>query len=109
MNSAYGALGNIYFRWFDPKFAEAITLSAIVALTSGYENDDKVRIPKLAELARENNLEGLVDPVTGNYVSNEGDEDDEVPFEIAESKAVETTLLARTNNFPLAVKIEPEV
>jgi ATP-dependent Clp protease adaptor protein ClpS len=32
-----------------------------------------------------------------------------LPFEIAESKAVETTLLARTNQFPLAVKIEPEV
>ena len=32
-----------------------------------------------------------------------------LPYEIAESKAVETTLLARTNNFPLAVKIEPEV
>ena len=32
-----------------------------------------------------------------------------LPFEIAESKAVETTLLARTNSFPLAVKIEPEV
>ena len=31
-----------------------------------------------------------------------------LPFEIAESKAVETTLLARTNSFPLAVKIEPE-
>lgn len=31
-----------------------------------------------------------------------------LPFEIAESKAVETTLLARTNSFPLNVKIEPE-
>lgn len=31
-----------------------------------------------------------------------------LPFEIAESKAVETTLLARNNNFPLTVKIEPE-
>lgn len=31
-----------------------------------------------------------------------------LPFEIAESKAVETTLLARTNQFPLAVKVEPE-
>lgn len=31
-----------------------------------------------------------------------------LPFEIAESKAVETTLIARNNNFPLAVKIEPE-
>lgn len=31
-----------------------------------------------------------------------------LPFEIAESKAVEVTLLARTNSFPLNVKIEPE-
>jgi len=31
-----------------------------------------------------------------------------LPFEIAESKAVETTLLARTNSFPLNVKVEPE-
>ena len=31
-----------------------------------------------------------------------------LPYEIAESKAVETTLIARTNNFPLNVKIEPE-
>ena len=31
-----------------------------------------------------------------------------LPYEIAESKAVETTLLARTNSFPLNVKIEPE-
>ena len=67
-----------------PILSEALTLSAIIALTSGYEQDDKVRIPKLADLAKQNGLEGLVDPVTGNYVSNEGDEDDEVPFEIAE-------------------------
>jgi ATP-dependent Clp protease adaptor protein ClpS len=31
-----------------------------------------------------------------------------LPYEVAESKAVETTLIARTNNFPLNVKIEPE-
>lgn len=67
-----------------PVLLEALTLSAVVALTAGYEQDDKVRIPKLADLAKQNNLEGLVDPVTGNYVSNEGDEEDEVPFEIAE-------------------------
>ena len=67
-----------------PMLSEALTLSAVIALTSGYEHDDKVRIPKLAELAKENNLEGLVDPVTGNYVDNEGNEDDEIPFEIAE-------------------------
>ena len=28
------------------------------------------------------------------------------PYEIAEQKALETTLLARNNNFPLVVKIE---
>ena len=27
LNSAYGALGNIYFRWFDIRYAESITLS----------------------------------------------------------------------------------
>lgn len=27
LNSAYGALSNMYFRWFDPKLAESITLS----------------------------------------------------------------------------------
>jgi len=32
-----------------------------------------------------------------------------LPFEIAESKAVEVTLLARGSNFPLAVKLEPLV
>ena len=46
--------------------AEGLTLSAIIAVTSGYEQDDKVRIPKLAQLAKENGLEGLVDPVNGN-------------------------------------------
>lgn len=67
-----------------PILSEALTLSAVIALTSGYEQDDKVRIPKLADLAKQNGLEGLVDPVTGNYVNNEGEEEDEVPFEIAE-------------------------
>jgi ATP-dependent Clp protease adaptor protein ClpS len=32
-----------------------------------------------------------------------------LPFEIAESKAVEATLLARTNSFPLNVKLEPAI
>lgn len=31
-----------------------------------------------------------------------------LPFELAEHKGVEVTLLARTNGFPLQVKIEPE-
>ena len=30
------------------------------------------------------------------------------PYEIAEQKGVEATLLARNNGFPLAVKLEPE-
>ena len=32
LNSAYGALGNAYFRWFDPRFAEAITLSGQLSI-----------------------------------------------------------------------------
>lgn len=31
-----------------------------------------------------------------------------LPFEIAEHKGVEVTILARSNGFPLQVKIEPE-
>jgi len=31
-----------------------------------------------------------------------------LPFELAEHKGVEVTVLARTNGFPLQVKIEPE-
>ena len=32
LNSAYGALGNIYFRWFDIRFAESITLSGQLSI-----------------------------------------------------------------------------
>jgi len=32
-----------------------------------------------------------------------------LPYEIAEQKGVEVTMLARGNGFPLAVKLEPEV
>ena len=31
-----------------------------------------------------------------------------LPYEIAEQKGIEVTLCARTNNFPLQVKLEPE-
>ena len=30
------------------------------------------------------------------------------PYEIAEQKGIEVTMLARSNNFPLQVRIEPE-
>jgi hypothetical protein len=81
--------------------AESLTLSAIIAVTSGYEQDDKVRIPKLAELAKENGLEGLVDPVTGNYISNAGEVDNEVPFEIAQ-KLSAAGLLPKNARLPQA-------
>jgi ATP-dependent Clp protease adaptor protein ClpS len=32
-----------------------------------------------------------------------------MPFELAEQKGVEVTMLARNNGFPLVVKLEPEV
>ena len=32
LNSAYGALGNEYFRWFDVKYAESITLSGQLSI-----------------------------------------------------------------------------
>lgn len=32
LNSAYGALANIYFRWFDPRHAEAITTSGQLSI-----------------------------------------------------------------------------
>jgi ATP-dependent Clp protease adaptor protein ClpS len=31
-----------------------------------------------------------------------------LPYEIAEQKGIEVTLCARTNNFPLQIKLEPE-
>ena len=31
-----------------------------------------------------------------------------LPFEVAEQKGIEVTVHARTNNFPLQVKLEPE-
>lgn len=32
LNSAYGALGNRFFRWFDPKYAESITKSGQLSI-----------------------------------------------------------------------------
>lgn len=32
LNSAYGALGNKFFRWFDPKYAESITKSGQLSI-----------------------------------------------------------------------------
>jgi ATP-dependent Clp protease adaptor protein ClpS len=32
-----------------------------------------------------------------------------LPYEIAEQKGIEVTLCARNNNFPLQVKLEPEI
>lgn len=32
LNSAYGALGNMFFRWFDPRYAESITKSGQLSI-----------------------------------------------------------------------------
>lgn len=32
-----------------------------------------------------------------------------LPYEVAEQKGIEVTVHARTNNFPLQVKLEPEI
>lgn len=32
LNSAYGALGNMFFRWFDTKYAESITMSGQLSI-----------------------------------------------------------------------------
>lgn len=32
LNSCYGALGNMFFRWFDPKYAESITKSGQLSI-----------------------------------------------------------------------------
>lgn len=68
--------------------SEGLTLSSLVAYISGYEQDNSIRYPMIAKLAKQNGFEGLVDPVTGNYIEANGstdvDDEDEVPFEAAE-------------------------
>ena len=53
------------------------------------------------------------DVETADYLTQKIHEDGSavvavLPFEIAEHKGVEVTILARSNGFPLQVKIEPE-
>jgi len=46
LNSAYGALGNRFFRWFDPKYAESITKSGQLSIR-WMENHINIYLNKL--------------------------------------------------------------
>lgn len=46
LNSAYGALGNKYFRWFDPRYAESITKSGQLSIR-WMENKINIYLNKL--------------------------------------------------------------
>lgn len=46
LNSAYGALGNRFFRWFDPKYAESITKSGQLSIR-WMENKINIYLNKL--------------------------------------------------------------
>ena len=56
--------------------AEAITLKTVISAIMGHEHTDSVRFPLLADLAKKNNLPGLYDPTSGQFVSSDGDVDD---------------------------------
>lgn len=48
LNSAYGALGNAFFRWFDPKLAESITKSGQLSI-KWMEREINIYLNKLFE------------------------------------------------------------
>lgn len=63
---------------------ESLTLTGLIAATTGYEQDDSIRYPIIAKLARSNGFAGLVDPTKGLFIPADweelGDEEDEVPM-----------------------------
>jgi hypothetical protein len=52
--------------------AEAIKLKDVITLIAGTEQDDPARFAKLAQIATTNQLPGLYDPVSSQYVSADG-------------------------------------
>ena len=56
--------------------AEALTLKTVISAIMGHEHTDSVRFPLLADLAKKNNLPGLYDPTSGQFVSSNGDVDE---------------------------------
>jgi DNA polymerase elongation subunit (family B) len=52
LNSAYGALGNRFFRWFDPRYAESITKSGQLSIR-WMENNINIYLNKLFRTAKE--------------------------------------------------------
>lgn len=75
-----------------------------------YLNDDKTTMDFVVQTLMEifqHDLESAIDKT--REIHEEGAAVVAVlPYEIAEHKGVEVILLARTNNFPLNVKVEPE-
>ena len=51
---------------------EAIKLKDVIAQIAGTEQDDKARFAKLAQIATANQLPGLYDPVSGQFISTDG-------------------------------------
>jgi hypothetical protein len=61
----------------DTLLVENLTLNSINTAINPYRNNEKVRLDILASLAQENNLPGLYDPITGEFVDVDGDSTDD--------------------------------
>lgn len=64
---------------------KTLTLATLIASIGGYSQDDSIRYPIVAKMARDYGFAGLVDPSKGMYIPADweemGDEEDEVPME----------------------------
>lgn len=64
---------------------QTLTLATLIASIQGWSQDDSVRYPIVAKLARDNGFAGLIDPTKGKYIPADwaemGDEEDSPPLE----------------------------
>jgi hypothetical protein len=86
--------------------SEGLTLSTLIAQTSGYEQDPAIRFQMVAKLARQAGFAGLVDPASGKYIPSDyselGDEEDEIPNEDEVEKLSAAGLLPQSAHLPEA-------